>query len=405
MSTIPKLIFINGVATLNPDHPSQKGKAKAKGNTDQLAVVSSMQDIMDTTEAQREATGEPMKMAASTQASMEIIQDEDYLSRFRGEVDGYDLLEDIGRIFDKYEVPIGLINKLQTITEYGLLNFIVDDSGSMGFMSNILKDSATEHVRAHVRGNYLTRWNEVEDRIHILLDMLAYIPFNELKIRFLNSSKTLTLTNTTTPQDFLAMAHGEVSRLFNFSPRGGTPMLDLLKAAFASRVKTMHYLFTDGMPDQLDQVKAVIANRDTAMHPLTLVSCTEDDRECAWMKDIEEKVRDTSEIDDFESERKEVLHDQGNAFPYTRGFWLISLLCSAINPYDLDALDESVPFTKFTLDNLMGREVTAAEYRKYWDLNPNAPKYSRQFNEFSTLKTIAADITGGRAMAPPAYTP
>jgi hypothetical protein len=33
-----------------------------------------------------------------------------------------------------------------------------------------------------------------------------------------------------------------------------------------------------------------------------------------------------------------------------QGMWLLSNLVAAINPHDLDALDENVPFTKFTLD-------------------------------------------------------
>ena len=43
-------------------------------------------------------------------------------------------------------------------------------------------------------------------------------------------------------------------------------------------------------------------------------------------------------------------------------------LVAALNPTDLDALDESVPFTKKTLDNLLGRELSVEEYQRYWQL-------------------------------------
>jgi hypothetical protein len=53
-----------------------------------------------------------------------------------------------------------------------------------------------------------------------------------------------------------------------------------------------------------------------------------------------------------------VVEDQGKAFPYTKGYWIISQLISCINPYDLDAIDENLPFSKATLDDILGRVHT-----------------------------------------------
>jgi hypothetical protein len=38
-----------------------------------------------------------------------------------------------------------------------------------------------------------------------------------------------------------------------------------------------------------------------------------------------------------------------------------------MNPDDLDAMDESVPFTKATLDNLLGVQHNEESYRHYFD--------------------------------------
>ena len=38
-----------------------------------------------------------------------------------------------------------------------------------------------------------------------------------------------------------------------------------------------------------------------------------------------------------------------------------------MNPDDLDAMDECVPFTKFTLDNLLGIVSNEASYKHYFD--------------------------------------
>lgn len=49
------------------------------------------------------------------------------------------------------------------------------------------------------------------------------------------------------------------------------------------------------------------------------------------------------------------MDSQGPMFPYTRGIWYITQLLAALNPSDLDLLDEGYPLTKYSLDNLLGR--------------------------------------------------
>jgi hypothetical protein len=46
------------------------------------------------------------------------------------------------------------------------------------------------------------------------------------------------------------------------------------------------------------------------------------------MKDLEEKAPYTSEYDDYEDEKKEVLGEQGDELPYTKGFHLVGQVCS-----------------------------------------------------------------------------
>ena len=74
-----------------------------------------------------------------------------------------------------------------------------------------------------------------------------------------------------------------------------------------------------------------------------------------------------SESDDFRDEAREVQKDQGFGLPYSQGFHLICQLVAAMNPEDLDAMDESIPFTKFTLDNLLGVVHNEQTYRHYFD--------------------------------------
>ena len=107
---------------------------------------------------------------------------------------------------------------------------------------------------------------------------------------------------------------------------------------------------------------------------------------------IEEFAPFTSEVDDYNDEKEEVIHDQGPAFPYTKGLWLLSTLVSAISPNDLDALDENVPFTKFTLDELLGRVHGEREYHYYWTNNPHHLRFQARYHQFLTEKRSSREF-------------
>jgi hypothetical protein len=74
------------------------------------------------------------------------------------------------------------------------------------------------------------------------------------------------------------------------------------------------------------------------------------------------------------------------------GYWIISQLVSAINPSDLDAIDENMPFTKNTLDNLLGRVHTPQEYQYYFERNPHAPLYVDLYPRFLNEPVFAKEI-------------
>lgn len=147
----------------------------------------------------------------------------------------------------------------------------------------------------------------------------------------------------------------------------------------------MHYLLTDGVPSDrpYEAVADLVKYRpNPERNPITFLSCSNEDSEVEWMKEVEEIAPYTAEIDDYIAEKQEVLTDQGVAFPYTKGLWMVSQLVAAINPYDLDAMDESLPFTKYTLDNLLGRSHTADEYKYYFDRNPHSFIYLDMYSQF-----------------------
>jgi hypothetical protein len=239
----------------------------------------------------------------------------------------------------------------------------------------------------------MTRWQEAENRLHIMIDILSFVPTKSIQIMFLNAPNIVTLDHSNkTIDEFRSSSHTTIHQIFNtIDVRYKTPTFTVMSRVLSEALQypdpTMHYLLTDGVPSDrpVEVVGDLIKNRPyPERNPITFLSCSNEDSEVEWMKEVEEIAPYAAEIDDYVAEKQEVLHDQGSAFPYTKGLWMVSQLVAAINPMDLDAMDESLPFTKFTLDNLLGRSHTADEYRYYFDKNPHAVMYRDLFQRFVT---------------------
>lgn len=397
---MPKYKFVNGVMVLDD-------KKSASATVAPLAVVATQDDLFEATQAHA-ANGHNLVVPVATAVAFDQFENEnrsEYLAKFKNkDIDGEKVLSDLTHLFALYEVPVGLITKLMALKDYKI-NIVLDDSGSMNANTDSRRSDAGYYMNTFYKAHgydptsEMTRWEEEEDRLHIMLDFLSYIPTNPITISFMNRPNRITLTHDgKTPEEFVIEAHAAVRAAFVNSPSGGTPTMKKMKESFtAASGLTMHYLFTDGVPNDCttDELGKFLATRHApALNPLTFVSCTNVDYEAEWMKEIEETGPFMAEIDDYNDERTEVMKDQGAAFPFTKGFWLICLLAGAINPNDLDAMDESRPFSKFTMDNIMGYTLTLEEYTKYWKNQPMSSKYQKDFTRFATEPRSAREMFG-----------
>lgn len=252
------------------------------------------------------------------------------------------------------------------LSEFQSLEFIIDDSGSM----QCLTDACDPVTRQPY-----TRWKEAQIRLKEIIEILAYVPFTQVGIEFLNRTNRISLTRQgRPPAAFLQDAYQQIDAVFAKGPAGTTPALEKLQESFirGQGVSIARYFFGDGTPNggvrAQQEITQILKNRqDPAGNPMTFISCTNEDDQVEWMKDCEEIAPYCSESDDFKDEAQEVLRDQGAALPYTKGFHLICTLVAAMNPDDLDAMDESIPFTKGTLDNLLGVQHNEESYKHYFD--------------------------------------
>ena len=116
----------------------------------------------------------------------EEIEPEIYLGGYsaNNEADGGDSLDELNAILAKYEVPAGMLSKLLDVRQFDVAEIIVDDSGSMGLMTDA-KDPKT--------GASMSRWWEAKHRISQMVELLAYVVCPPITVRFLNRHKELTL--------------------------------------------------------------------------------------------------------------------------------------------------------------------------------------------------------------------
>lgn len=368
MAAPKKYTKINGIMKLNPEYKrwkvAQQGAAgpvtTVVNSAEALPIVCSMEDHMKL----NEDLNQEIPLAESTNATIEMLQEPEIAAEAGMEADT--MIDELGDLLEKYEIPIGLTNKLMLLSEYQSLEFIIDDSGSMRLDTDTI-DPITRKP--------MSRWAEAQVRLKAMIEIIAYVPFEQIGIEFLNRKDRISLTrNGQAPQQFMATAYGQIDAIFARKPQGSTPALEKIQESLlrGQGSNIARYFFGDGKPNggsvAIQEIIQILkARNNPAENPVTFLSCTNDDDAVEWMKDAEEVAPYCSEADDFADEAREVLKDQGVALPYSKGFHLICELVAAMNPDDLDALDESVPFTKFTLDNLLGIVSNDASYQHYFD--------------------------------------
>ncbi|KAJ3222825.1 hypothetical protein HK099_001841 [Clydaea vesicula] len=360
-----KYIKINGITKLNPDYTNwQKSNGKQQTSLQNsqtaLPVVSTMEDYMAYNSIQN---GQERPLSESTDRIMEKMQTPG-LSEHLG-LGSDELVDSVMNIFAKYEIPMGLISKIFELERFEILEFIIDDSGSMLCSTDAFLPN----------GKPMTRWQEAISRLKSMLEILAYIPTQLIQIKFLNRREVISVRHNSgqPPQSFISETYAAIDMIAAKSPSGTTPAFAAFQESFSSGAgkKVARYFFGDGEPNsgEKPRIENLVRNRlNPQDNPITFLSCTNEDAAVLWMKELEEVAPYVAEFDDFADESREVLKDQGQALPFTKGFHLIGQLIAVLNPRDLDAMDESIPFTKYILDQLLGIQQSNEDYRHYFNL-------------------------------------
>ncbi len=295
MGAMPKkYVKINGIMKLNPEYkrwkeaqnkaesgPAAKPATTVMSSSQALPIVSSMEDY----EKLNEDLKTEIPLSESTSATIEMIQEPEIALESGLQPD--DMVDELGKMLAKYEIPIGLTNKLMALSEFQSLEFIIDDSGSMTLQTDSF-DPVTKRP--------LTRWQEAKDRLKELIEVLAYVPFNQVGIEFLNRPDRIVLQKDgRTPDAFVRDAYGQIETSFSRGPSGTTPAYEKLRDSFlrGQGSNIARYFFGDGKPNggkaAVDAIIKMLVDRpNPEENPLTFISCTNEDEAVEWMKDAEE---------------------------------------------------------------------------------------------------------------------
>ena len=359
-----KYTTANGIRKYNPAYVPPPNTAKAAPFVNQATALPVIPSPSAPSLEEEEIIVIPTTTyEAAVVAYHEEAEPEIYLGGYAGEGDS---LDELNNVMAKYEVPAGLLAKLLQVKEFQLMEIIVDDSGSMNAATDALDP---------VTGSSMSRWWEAKWRISQMIELLAYVPSPPIKIYFLNRTDIISIEKNSgeLPSDYIKRAESILLTAFGRLPGGTTPAREAIEASLSRNggMKVLRYFLGDGVPNggeyACKQIRDMIIHRPAPRdNPFTFMSCTNEDDQVEWMKVTEEKAPYCAEFDDYLDEAKEVLKDQGTVFPYSFGLHIVAQIVAAFNPHDLDAMDESVPFTKAVLDSLLGYQSSQEEYRYYF---------------------------------------
>lgn len=234
-------------------------------------------------------------------------------------------------ICGRHEIRPDFATKLRKLEEYEIVA-LFDDSGSMN-----------TQVKSNTRGDpyapIATRWTEAMLHANITVDLAACLDPDGIDIRFLNR------------QGYSRVASSaQVLGAFAAPPNGFTPLGRAVQGIFAEKAnvlrerKMLLIILTDGQPTddvgnpRVNEFLQILKNRPKNVF-VSIVACTDEKDAVSYLNDLDRNVPGLDVVDDYASERQEVLKAQGKDFKFSFGDYVVKTLLGSIDPM-MDNLDE-----------------------------------------------------------------
>ena len=272
----------------------------------------------------------------------------------------------------RWEISAFFADKLYKLQHVDVA-LIVDDSHSM---NELIEDQWTA---AAVPTRQTRRWDEAHNLVSALAAILiALRPRTPLPIYFLNRGglvfhpapdgrvKVSQMPPTharesITPAAAIGGAEVDVKSAvdaaFAAPPAGFTPLAETYErlhgerrwAAQTAETRWLTLVVTDGEPTtrrgdvDLSGFRATLVRLrvPAARFPITFALCTSDESVVEFYNLLDRELAHVDVVDDYRSERAQVVAAQGRHFPFSRGDYVAKLLLGGIDA-QVDALDETV---------------------------------------------------------------
>jgi hypothetical protein len=235
--------------------------------------------------------------------------------------------------FRKYEISPCFQEDTNSVSGYEII-IIADDSSSMRDPSDYLSIYNGRKV-------YGTRWTELQMVIEVIAEIGVILDDDGIDIWFLNRPE---------PVKNIRSAE-EVKLLFHADPTGRTPLTSVLKKVMAQPTTKPKLILiaTDGEPNDddgysdIDNFIKLLRERDYERNRISILACTTSKKTMAWLNDAEKnckhKCKRVDVIDDYATEKDQILKIQGEDFSYTLGDHILKMLLGPIFQ-KYDDLDE-----------------------------------------------------------------
>lgn len=242
----------------------------------------------------------------------------------------------INNLLSKYDINPMLSEKMSILEEYEIV-LLLDDSGSM----NTPLNDHTSHA---------TRWDELKHVIKIIIDISTTYDDDGIDLYFLNRGYRKNIRSYT-----------EIGDLILNPPCGRTPLnqrvIEILRNYSSCLKPLLLVIATDGVPTDsygninVQEFKITLLNKNHSKVYVSFLACSDNDNDIDYLNDLDKTVPNIDTLDDYISEKKEVIAAQGNDFKYSFEDHIVRLLLGPICQ-ELDKLDENkMKKSKSTIKN------------------------------------------------------
>lgn len=231
--------------------------------------------------------------------------------------------------FRKYEISPYIQEDISEVAKYEII-IIADDSSSMREASEYISIKTGTVVRG-------TRWSELRETIEVLSELATILDDDGIDIWFLNKGGPY--KNITSKQ--------QVAELFNDNPTGRTPLTKVTRQVINTQYSKPKLILiaTDGEPtddegySDSENFISLLKYRECETNRVSILACTTNETVMKFLNRIDKECERVDVIDDYNSERDEILAVQGKGFSYSHGDHILKMLLGAVLQ-KYDDLDE-----------------------------------------------------------------